>query len=281
MKSELRRGFIRLLCRAQDARSEHMSISGKVGLGGQVLGLTVMKAFIQSSSRTGTIYIDGLRFSLDALADTRRARRNHNLSDFEVKYGDYYVASLQLGADAGILASTASTMHAESESLDVKVTLQESTASTPSPRTLQSPLISTVSGYTWPRRSFVSFFREASSARQKRKSKIKQAALKYEEAEAKMGEWEETIKELNPTTDGHNGENTSKYKELQKKLDNLEKTFQSIRNAKLVTEDIPEYKEIQAKLNQWETTIKGLKIERYEAMEKKLNNVEKELAALR
>lgn len=87
-----------------------------------------MKAFIQSSSRTGTIYIDGLRFSLDALADTRRARRNHNLSDFEVKYGDYYVASLQLGADAGILASTASTMHAESESLDVKVTLQESTA---------------------------------------------------------------------------------------------------------------------------------------------------------
>lgn len=96
-----------------------------------------------------------------------------------------------------------------------------------------------------------------------------------------MGEWEETIKELNPTTDGHNGENTSKYKELQKKLDNLEKTFQSIRNAKLVTEDIPEYKEIQAKLNQWETTIKGLKIERYEAMEKKLNNVEKELAALR
>lgn len=48
-----------------------------------------------------------------------------------------------------------------------------------------------------------------------------------------------------------------------------------------MTEDILEYKEIQAKLNQWETTIKGLKIERYEAMEKKLNNVEKELAALR
>lgn len=65
---------------------------------------------IRSSSRTGTICIDGLRFSLDALADTRRARCNYNLSDFEVKYGDYYMESLQLGADAGILASTASMM---------------------------------------------------------------------------------------------------------------------------------------------------------------------------
>lgn len=68
--------------------------------------------------RTGTIYIDGSQFSLDALADTRRARSNP--STFTDQYGEYYVASLQLSADAGVLVSVSSSLHTESERLDLK-----------------------------------------------------------------------------------------------------------------------------------------------------------------
>lgn len=46
-----------------------------------------LKASVQASIRTGTVYIDGPRFSLDALADTPRAR--YNPSNFEARYGDY------------------------------------------------------------------------------------------------------------------------------------------------------------------------------------------------
>lgn len=80
-----------------------------------------MKASIQASIRTGTVYIDEPRFSLNALADTHRSQSKP--SYFSEIYGEYYVASLQLGADAGLLASSASKEHMETESLDVKATL--------------------------------------------------------------------------------------------------------------------------------------------------------------
>ncbi|OJJ35545.1 hypothetical protein ASPWEDRAFT_28171 [Aspergillus wentii DTO 134E9] len=104
------------------ASSEHLSLSGKVSAGGKFAEASDMKASIQASIRTGNIYIDEPRFSLAALADTRRTRTKP--SCFPSKYGEYYVASLKLGADAGVLASSASTLHDDSESLDVKAKLR-------------------------------------------------------------------------------------------------------------------------------------------------------------
>ncbi|ODM15567.1 hypothetical protein SI65_09170 [Aspergillus cristatus] len=127
--------FHKAITSSASSSSEHTSISGKAGVGGKFLRASVsgkynkdvsdnaddMKASIQATIRTGTVYINEPRFSLEALADTRRTRSNP--SYFSERYGDYYVASLQLGADAGVLASSASSAHAESESLDIKVTL--------------------------------------------------------------------------------------------------------------------------------------------------------------
>ena len=144
--------FHKAITSSASSSSEHTSISGKAGVGGKFLGASVsgkynkdvsdnsdvgscppfnrvvsnectqdMKASIQATIRTGTVYISQPRFSLDALDDTRRTQSSR--SYFSEKYGDYYVASLQLGADAGVLASSASSAHTESESLDIKVTL--------------------------------------------------------------------------------------------------------------------------------------------------------------
>lgn len=80
-----------------------------------------MKASIQSTICTRTVYINEPRFSLEALDDIWRTQSSR--SYFSEKYGDYYMAGLQLGADAGVLASSASSTHTESESLDIKATL--------------------------------------------------------------------------------------------------------------------------------------------------------------
>lgn len=80
-----------------------------------------MKASAQATIRTGVIYFDSPRLSLDAIADTRRSTRNRDY--FSRKYGDYYVASLHLGADAGVLASVSSKDHSESESMEIKAKL--------------------------------------------------------------------------------------------------------------------------------------------------------------
>ena len=82
--------------------------------------LQAFKASIQSTIRTGVIYIDGPRFSLDALADIRRLRKNVSPSFFDT-YGSYYVDTLKLGADAGVLASRASSESIDSESRDIQV----------------------------------------------------------------------------------------------------------------------------------------------------------------
>ncbi|KAB8206011.1 hypothetical protein BDV34DRAFT_234965 [Aspergillus parasiticus] len=127
--------FQKAITSSSHATAEHLNLSGCVGAGGKFLGASGsgrynkdvsdneddMKASIQASIRTGTIYIDEPHFSLNALADTRRSRSEP--SYFSEIYGEYYVASLQLGADAGVLASSASKKHLETESLDVKGTL--------------------------------------------------------------------------------------------------------------------------------------------------------------
>jgi hypothetical protein len=81
-----------------------------------------LKASFQASIRTGAIYFDQPRLSLDAIADLRRSRGYR--SSFSRKYGDYYVASLRLGADAGILASVSTKDRSESEILEVKAKLK-------------------------------------------------------------------------------------------------------------------------------------------------------------
>ncbi|KAB8256224.1 hypothetical protein BDV32DRAFT_129624 [Aspergillus pseudonomiae] len=80
-----------------------------------------LKASLHATIRTGTIYVDGPRFSLDALADTRRSRRDP--SYFSKIYGDYYVDNLKLGADAGVLLSSATSSSEQIESLDTKAKL--------------------------------------------------------------------------------------------------------------------------------------------------------------
>ncbi|EIT82286.1 hypothetical protein Ao3042_00539 [Aspergillus oryzae 3.042] len=121
--------FHKAITSSSHATAEHLSISGCGRVGGKFLGAMravsdnghELKASIQASIRTGTVYIDEPRFSLNALADTHRSQSKP--SYFSEIYGEYYVASLQLGADAGLLASSASKEHMETESLDVKATL--------------------------------------------------------------------------------------------------------------------------------------------------------------
>ncbi|KAB8271664.1 hypothetical protein BDV30DRAFT_240316 [Aspergillus minisclerotigenes] len=127
--------FHKAITSSSHAMAEHLSISGRGRVGGKFLGASAsgrydkavsdngheLKASIQASIRTGTVYIDEPRFSLNALADTHRSRSKP--SHFSEIYGEYYVASLQLGADAGLLASSAFEEHIETESLDVKGTL--------------------------------------------------------------------------------------------------------------------------------------------------------------
>lgn len=146
--------FHKAITSDQAAHSEHLSVLGKLPAGCKFLNASAsgtynksvldnedvgfpsrntcaietgakieqdLKASIQASIRTGVIYFDNPRLSLDAIADTRRSRRS--LDYFSQKYGDYYVASLHLGADAGLLASISSKAHSESESLDLKIKL--------------------------------------------------------------------------------------------------------------------------------------------------------------
>jgi hypothetical protein len=68
------------------------------------------------------VYFDQPRLSLDAIADVRRSRKDR--SSFSRKYGDYYVASLRLGADAGLLASVSTKERTELESMNVKAKLK-------------------------------------------------------------------------------------------------------------------------------------------------------------
>jgi hypothetical protein len=67
------------------------------------------------------IYFDQPRLSLDAIADIRRSKRDRVY--FSRQYGDYYVASLRLGADAGLLASVSTNNRSQSEILEVKAKL--------------------------------------------------------------------------------------------------------------------------------------------------------------
>ncbi|QMW26339.1 hypothetical protein COH20_010775 [Aspergillus flavus] len=127
--------FHKAITSSSHATAEHLSISGCGRVGGKFLGASAsgrynkavsdngheLKASIQASIRTGTVYIDEPRFSLNALAETHRSRSKP--SYFSEIYGEYYVASLQLGADAGLLASSAFNEHIETESLDVKGTV--------------------------------------------------------------------------------------------------------------------------------------------------------------
>ncbi|KNG83769.1 hypothetical protein ANOM_008225 [Aspergillus nomiae NRRL 13137] len=80
-----------------------------------------LKASLHATIRTGTIHVGGPRFSLDALADTRRSR--HDPSYYSKIYGDYYVDNLKLGADAGVLLSSATSSSEQIESLDIKAKL--------------------------------------------------------------------------------------------------------------------------------------------------------------
>ncbi|GAB1206298.1 hypothetical protein APSETT445_004983 [Aspergillus pseudonomiae] len=86
-----------------------------------VAGEQNVKASLHTTIRTGTIYVDGPRFWLDALADTRRSC--HDPSYYSKIYGDYYVDNLKLGTGAGVPLSSATSSSEQIESLDINAKL--------------------------------------------------------------------------------------------------------------------------------------------------------------
>ncbi|KAJ5360778.1 hypothetical protein N7517_009969 [Penicillium concentricum] len=127
--------FHKAITSSQGSQSEHTSVSAKGSAGCTFANISGTGAYnksvmennddimasIQATIRTGVIYFDQPRLSLDAIADVRRSRKDP--SYFSRKYGDYYVASLRLGADAGLLASVSTKQRSEKESLEVKAKL--------------------------------------------------------------------------------------------------------------------------------------------------------------
>ncbi|KXG46652.1 uncharacterized protein PGRI_055080 [Penicillium griseofulvum] len=111
--------FHKAITFSQANKSDHMIMSAEVSAGCEFAN--DMKGSVQSTIRTGVIYFDQPRLSLDAIADIRRSKRDRVY--FSQQYGDYYVASLRLGADAGLLASVSTKNRSESESLEVKAKL--------------------------------------------------------------------------------------------------------------------------------------------------------------
>lgn len=80
-----------------------------------------MMGYVQATVRTGVIYFDEPRLSLDAIAAVRRSRKDP--SYFSRNYGDYYVANLRLGADSGLLASFSTKHSSFDETLKIKAKL--------------------------------------------------------------------------------------------------------------------------------------------------------------
>ncbi|KAG2421937.1 hypothetical protein HFD88_005913 [Aspergillus terreus] len=113
--------FNKAITSTAESSAEHLGGSVRAAADGGLVGASDLKASVQASLRTGTLYVDGPRFSMDALVDLRRSRPL--LSRFSDIYGDYYVSSLRLGADAGVLASSSVKASEANEGLDIKATL--------------------------------------------------------------------------------------------------------------------------------------------------------------